>query len=443
MAKDRRDNKGKQPQRQVSLADKAGVGQSASPAKKGAARKKTDNTKRKPIAKIIIVSLLVILVAVTLGFLIVVVKYVWDTMNPKENNAPKVQVTSFVSTPEADRDKVAYYLVGVLGADAESKSEMLSVLCWDKQKKTINILEFPQDTYLGDSEDWTVRYLSNVWNNPKPLDWCETDRRQLKPDEIKDGKHVTCGTDVTQKPGSPPEQLIDAVNQQFGLPIDDYFLFPQEGFVKLVNLLGGVDVSLEEAMTVGEISYGTGVQPLDGEAALYYMNQKKDGVEADLDRIVRRRKVMSAVLQRLFRSTQEQLEDDVLGPLQKGSTPIRTYGTYQDMIEILLGGQAAEEKTNAPGMKDVPLSAITAYILPGEAAKSNGQWFYGTHKDDLVSLLNGSFLPYASAVTAESLGVNELAKTKASDLRMQIFSEISVEQSLDVTIASTTAAPAA
>ena len=101
MAKDRRDNKGKQPQRQVSLADKAGVGQSASPAKKGAARKKTDNTKRKPIAKIIIVSLLVILVAVTLGFLIVVVKYVWDTMNPKENNAPKVQVTSFVSTPEA------------------------------------------------------------------------------------------------------------------------------------------------------------------------------------------------------------------------------------------------------------------------------------------------------------------------------------------------------
>ena len=68
------------------------------------------------------------------------------------------------------------------------------------------------------------------------------------------------------------------------------------------------------------------MQPLDGEAALYYMNQKKDGVEADLDRIVRRRKVMSAVLQRLFRSTQEQLEDDVLGPLDVYKRQVNRFG---------------------------------------------------------------------------------------------------------------------
>lgn len=441
MAKDRRDKKGRQSQRQVSLADKAGVGRTASPEKKKDTGTKK-NTEKKSVAKIIIIALLAILVAAALGFLIMVVKYVWDTLNPPEESAPKIQLTSFVSTPEADRNRVAYYLVGILGADAESKNEMLSVLCWDKEKKSLHILELPQDTYVGESDQWTVRYLSNIWNNPQPLNWCETDRRRLGADEIQDGKHTVCGADVTQKPGSPSEQLIMAVNQQFGLPIDDYFLLPQAAFVKLVNLLDGVDVLLEEGMTVGEITYGAGVQPLDGEAALYYMLQKGDGVEADLDRLVRRRKVLCAVLQRLFRSTQEQLEDDVLGPLQKGSTPIRTYGSYQDMIEILLGGQASEEKSNAPGMKEVPLTSITAWILPGEAVKSNGQWFYGTHKAELVSLLNESFLPYAAAVTMDSLGVNELGNTKASDLRMQIFSEFAVEQSMDVTI-GTTAAPAA
>lgn len=90
-------------------------------------------------------------------------------------------------------------------------------------------------------------------------------------------------------------------------------------------------------MTVGDITYEAGVQPLDGEAALAYITNRESGVSGDIDRLVRQRKVYSAILQRLFRSSREELEEDVLGALQQGSTPIRSNSDYEDMINILLG----------------------------------------------------------------------------------------------------------
>ena len=363
----------------------------------GKSRKK-GNARPEKIVAIVLLSLVVV---VTLVFLIIVGKYVWDTLNDDESDVPAIDLTLFDSTPEEAQDKVAYYVVGVMGKDSESKTELLSLVCWDKVENTLDILQVPQDAYLGESGQWDVRYLGNVWNNPKPLDWCESCRRQVQEEEIADGKHTVCGTAVTQKDGSAAEQLIDVFNDQYGVPVDDFFMLPQEAFVKLVNLLGGVDVELEQGMTVGEITYGTGVQPLDGEAALYYATNRESGVSGDIDRLVRQRKVLSAILQRLFRATKEELEEDVLGPLQQGSTPIRSYSDYEDMIEILLGQDESSSKGAAPGMNQVPMSGVHIWVMPGESASSGGQTFFTAHKGELVALLNEHFLPYTDKVTEE------------------------------------------
>ena len=233
MAKDRR---GKKPSsRQVNLAEKAGAKPSAAKTD-GKTRKKG----KKRIGKIVAIVVLCLIVVAALVFLIVVGKYVWDTLNDDESDVPEVDLTLFDSTPEAVQDKVAYYLVGVMGADSESKTELLSLVCWDKVENTLDILQVPQDAYLGETGQWDVRYLGNVWNNPKPLDWCETCRRRVQEDEIADSKHTVCGTAITQKAGSAAEQLIDVFNDQYGVPVDDFFLIPQEGFVKLDRRRGAV-----------------------------------------------------------------------------------------------------------------------------------------------------------------------------------------------------------
>ncbi len=429
MAKDRR---GKKPSsRQVNLAEKAGAKPSAAKTD-GKTRKKG----KKRTGKIVAIVVLCLIVVAALVFLIVVGKYVWDTLNDDESDVPEVDLTLFDSTPEAVQDKVAYYLVGVMGADSESKTELLSLVCWDKVENTLDILQVPQDAYLGETGQWDVRYLGNVWNNPKPLDWCETCRRRVQEDEIADSKHTVCGTAITQKAGFAAEQLIDVFNDQYGVPVDDFFLIPQEGFVKLVNLLGGVDVDLEESMTVGDITYEAGVQPLDGEAALAYITNRESGVSGDIDRLVRQRKVYSAILQRLFRSSREELEEDVLGALQQGSTPIRSNSDYEDMINILLGS----EEDGTTGMNQVPMSSIRIWVMPGEAATSGGQTFFSVHKSELVTLLNENFLPYTDKVTEETLQITELANSGTADTHPQTFSDFAVEQSQDLTAITTTTA---
>ncbi len=382
--------------RQVNLAEKSG-GQ-ARRSQNGRQTRKKGNARPEKIVAIVLLSLVVV---VTLVFLIIVGKYVWDTLNDDESDVPAIDLTLFDSTPEEAQDKVAYYVVGVMGKDSESKTELLSLVCWDKVENTLDILQVPQDAYLGESGQWDVRYLGNVWNNPKPLDWCESCRRQVQEEADRRRQATVCGTAVTQKDGSAAEQLIDVFNDQYGVPVDDFFMLPQEAFVKLVNLLGGVDVELEQGMTVGEITYGTGVQPLDGEAALVLRYQPESGVSGDIDRLVRQRKVLSAILQRLFRATKEELEEDVLGPLQQRLHADPSYSDYEDMIEILLGQDESSRQGRGPRDESGAHERRPYLGDAGESASSGGQTFFTAHKGELVALLNEHFLPYTDKVTEE------------------------------------------
>lgn len=63
---------------------------------------------------------------------------------------------------------MAYFAFGLMGATATDPTELLSLVCYDKQAKTIRILEIPMDTYLGDSDLFAVKKTSEVWGNPKP-----------------------------------------------------------------------------------------------------------------------------------------------------------------------------------------------------------------------------------------------------------------------------------
>ena len=434
MAKDRR-NRSKSPQ-QVNLAQKAsGQGGTSSPQ-----ASKTTKSKKRKRSRTVLLVLLVVLIAVSLVFVIVMGKMVYDSLvTPKKKNT--ATLSSYVTTPEADQDKVAYYLVGMFGEDRTKSMDMLSIVCFDKKAKTVNILDLPQDTYVGEDGDWAVKRVADVWANPKPLDWCESCRKQVFAPEIKDGRHniPDCGRPITQKTGSASEGLIQLVNKQYGLPVDAFFLMERESFVKLVNLMGGVDVLLEEAMTLGEIKYKAGVQTLTGEAALQYCNTFKAGADGDVGRIVKRRKVMAALLDRMCdeydgydQFSKDKLNkavaaDKILDALMKGSTPIRTNAQTGEMMQIL--GM----------MRDVSFESITAYVLPGGAAKSGGVTYFSPNKAELLTLLNENFNPYGREILEGDLQLATQSGAKKSDLHKQTFAEVMADQSGEVT-ATTTAA---
>ena len=333
---------------------------------------------------------------------------------------------------------MAYFAFGLMGATATDPTELLSLVCYDKQAKTIRILEIPMDTYLGDSDLFAVKKTSEVWGNPKPVIWCEYEAKRVYSDEVADGKHTYCGHEVTEKAGSASGGLISIFNEQYAMPVDNFFLLPQEALVKLVDLVDGVDVQIDSKQKLGGITYEPGVQTLGGQAALEYVLQKDKGVGGDIDRLLRQRRVMLALFQRLSAREVKDLKDNIIGPLMNGSTPIRSNSGTGAMRSMLIKPSNKEMdemtlslalSTMLHDMGQVQLADITACVIPGEAASANSVAYYSVHRAELATLLNSSFNPYGIAVTEANLQVTELAAGGASDTHTQAMSEIAVPQS--------------
>ncbi len=390
-----------------------------------ARRKKKKNGA--PVGKIILVVLFLLFLAALVWFGISATKFVKSYLS----GDGEIGETAVVTAKE--NDSVAYYLLGMLGKEkadgTTGRMQMVSVVCYDKKAKTVNVMQVPTNTYLGDSEHFAVRTVGGVWSSPKKLDWCETCRKQVFDAEITDGKHNAllengkpCNTKITQKKGSATGNLLEVFTLQYTLPMDNYYIFPQEAFVKLVDLVGGVDIKLGEAMTLGSTTYDAGVQTVDGEGALEYALGDWESVNGELKNLTRQRQVYVALFERLMTTDKKKLDDDVLYPLMKGSTPIRTKRDNEIADDINLMIKLVGD------LNKVDRSNITVSILPGEVASLDGSNFYSVHKDELCELINKSFNPYGTPLTTEFLKMAEIANTEKSDLKTATFDKLLVKQ---------------
>ena len=391
-------------------------------------RKKTvapQKKKKKQGRQIITIaaSVFLVLFAVLIFILVQVL-----TAGSGEKDKTQSDLNKYDTTPSALQNKVAYYVVGLLGEDETAATEALMFICHDKKKNTLNIMEVPQDTYLGESDLWSVKKAGLVWGNPAPLDWCDFEGKRIFKAEIED--HKNAGHTVSQRIGSASYNLISVFNEQFAMPVDQYFMIPQAGFVKLVNLLGGVDVDLESSLKVGETTYAKGVRTLDGDAALSYLLKREKGVQGDVDRIVRQRKVFLALFQRLCAQNEEQLLNDSLGPVMRGSTPIRVSGELAtaDMIQLVLD------------LADVKPANMTVQLLAGKATSHSSQSYYAIDRAALIKQLNEYFNPYGETIVESDVLVTELVQNTQADVRLQVLSDLAVEQSgkAEVTASTTT-----
>lgn len=404
--------------RQVSLTEKA----YGSDGKKPASGKKKKRVSGGTIA-VWVVALLVI--AITIAFFVVVWPLISDALHGGNDDVDaELPTVSYMTTPAADSDKVAYYLIGLMGPESyESDLDMLALVCYDKQQKMVNILQVPPSTYLGDSGQWAVSHVGGVWANPKPLNWCETCRCRVPDDQIsEDGRHTVCHTLITQKEGSAVTDLIDFFNQQLQTPIDNYYLLPRQGLVELIDLVGGIDVNLEEAMTLSEIDYNAGIQTLDGSSALDYITNAGTTITSEVNNLVHQRQVYVSLFQRLFALEEQTLNDDVIWPLMKGEYPART--RRENLIADDIDAMCKLIKE----IGAIPLENMTIYMLPGEPADKGSTTYFSAHEDEAVALLNAAFRPYFDPLTEDSLLLQEIANTRTADLHEQKLSDLAVSQ---------------
>ncbi len=365
-----------------------------------------------------------VIVALVVAFLVfagVLANYIYQAMFVESGEkVPPINPTQYDVTPVENEGKVAYYLVGILGEKKEDNTAMLSVVCHDKKKNTASIMQLPQMTYIEEGDQWATDSLGAVFANPKALDWCDVCRKRLYEPEINEGDvatHIACGTEVTLKKGSSVSGLVDFVNDQLGLPVDEYFLLPQKAVSILVDAVGGVDVNLGEHYELGGNAYEAGIQTLSGDAAMDYVCYTDGSFEREVVRMIRQREVFGAILTRMLRLDEDVLAEDVVEEVMDSSSAIRTECTSEEICAII----KSLKKTGVEGM--------TVQFMPGEVTSdADGYTVYSAHKEELLTTLNEMFNPYSSGISAADLLIPELTNTTASDVRKDTLNNAVVEQ---------------
>jgi LCP family protein required for cell wall assembly len=100
-------------------------------------------------------------------------------------------------------------------------------------------------------------------------------------------------------------------------PIDYYVQVDMEGFSRIIDLLGGVEVNNPFAFSIDGYSFDKGRLKLTGEQALMYSRMRYDDPRGDLGRNARQRDLIAALLRKSARVSSLLHSDSLLAQLEK------------------------------------------------------------------------------------------------------------------------------
>ncbi|ADD01358.1 cell envelope-related transcriptional attenuator [Thermoanaerobacter italicus Ab9] len=223
-----------------------------------------------------------------------------------------------------------------VGSDENNLSDTILIINYDPLNKKINILSIPRDTY----------YPRPGFNAPE-----EKKINAAFSEEKIDG-------------------LKNAVENLLNIKIDNYVILNYEGFKKIIDTIGGVEVDVPFNMKYDDnsanpplhIDLKKGRQVLDGEKAIQFIRYRHGYVDGDLGRIKAQHQFLEALLKKI-------LQPSILPKVPSLAITISQY---------LKTDLSASEITQYAYqfIKDKP-STIDAIALPGEGGyEGNTSYFF-------------------------------------------------------------------
>lgn len=276
----------------------------------------------------------------------------------------------FESLTVSSSSGVSYILI--LGVDPqETLTDIIIVACIDHEKNTLNFLQIPRDTFIGD--DVPTRKINAVYGNPR------TGEAKIN-------------------------ALRRRISSYFGIPLDHYCLFTIKGFINVIDALGGVKIYIEQENGIDIMDpetfkherIGPGWVTLTGNQATGFVRKRtgtSDGYyKGDIARIEAQRLVYVALAKKLQAMTAGQM----FNIAKKCYSEIST-----DMSINRILGYATE-------VKSISMENMGVYAVPGQSVTYKGLSMYSPHKDDYITLFNTYFNPYGAAITADDIKMMEL-----------------------------------
>ena len=198
------------------------------------------------------------------------------------------------------------------------------------------------------------------------------------------------------------ERLQEEAGRLLGIPVDFYVSIDLQGFVDLVNHLGGIYFDVPINMDYDDptqdlhIHFDKGYQYLDGEDALKVVRfrQNNDGTGypgADIDRIQTQQSFLTAM-------AKEMLSKVSLSSLQAYAD---MFAKYVD-TDLTIGNLVwIGEQVLKMGMENVHF-----HTLPGDGSGYyKGASYYILYPEEVLELVNSALNPYEQDLTLDNMDI--------------------------------------
>ena len=304
-------------------------------------------------------------------------------MGIKPDNSGEEIPEEFI-TPEYLKGRTMNILICGLDIAEDRKEYMTDVILmvnFDIEAKQASLLQIPRDTYVGQE---LVPYgkINGLYN------WGFSD---VLPEAVLQNRSI--------------RPLIETIHAQLKLPTDNYVMITMEGFRKAIDLIGGVEITVDEDVdfeNLFELKAGESYT-LNGETAEVFIRYRATYEQADLQRL----RMQQVFMQALMKKIMSLSISDMISVATNIFPDLDTGFTIQELIDL------------ARIARELEMSAITVIRVPGEPVSAYGLYgvdVFSVHKKALADLLNEHMRPYQDDVPESELGIIELVNSTDSTI---------------------------
>ena len=267
------------------------------------------------------------------------------------------------------------YSILLLGFDEEEyNTDVMWVLEFDIGHGKLNILQIPRDCCLPDYTNSATGKFNSIYSS---------------------GKNYNL---------TPIQKVVNAVEENFGIPIDAYITTACFDIVDIVDLIGGIPITIDnEIMYEADKIIPEGDITLTGEQAEWFIRFRREWMEGDIGRMQNQRRFMVAAMNKLQSIVQDEGRIKLYGYLKQiyDRELLYTNLSLQDI------GMVADFASTL-SMDDVLVN-----MVPGEGARypaPDGQEYdvYSVHKQATLDMLNQYYRPYQNNMKNTDSTIQEL-----------------------------------
>ena len=241
------------------------------------------------------------------------------------------------------------YNILILGHDrAALLTDVIMLVNYNDFENKVTITQFPRDTYV--SGDFPANKMNAMF-------------RTYYVQEINDGK------DYEEARLAATRHLADTLETTLGINIYKTAIMDLDGFVQIVDAIGGVEVNVPSDMHYEDpaqklyIDLSAGTQVLNGSQAEQFVRFRAKFVQADIGRQNSQKIFLSSLVKKM-----------------KDTVSITNTGTLTNIANAFLSNMTTDLTVSdfvyfGKGLiGDVDMSNIRMFTAPGNAVTNEGGW---------------------------------------------------------------------